>query len=101
MTHWTYVFARGENEGSDNTNHFVMHSACLLIAKRWMYEEGQTIESFYDSLCVYNANDFIGVRLPNQHYGAEQFWGQFWVAKQRWEVRYACFFDLYTGFSGG
>ncbi len=86
VTHWCYPFAKYENEDQYPGNHFVMHSACLLIVKRWMFEEGKSTQDLYNALNVYPANDFIGVFLPNQHYGAEQFWEQFWIAKQRWEV---------------
>ena len=90
VTHWCYAFMRGENEDGCPGNHFVMHSACLLIVRRWMYEEGKSTQDLYNALMVYENHDlnfdFSGVWLPNRHYGAEQFWEQFWVAKQRWEV---------------
>ena len=53
VTHWCYAFARYENEGSYPGNHFVMHSACLLIIKRWMHEEEKSIQNLYDAaLCI-------------------------------------------------
>ena len=49
---------RVENEDYYPGNHFVMHSACLLIIKRWMYEEGKTIQDLYNALCVYEPAGF-------------------------------------------
>ena len=86
VTHSCYAFAKGENEDNYPGNHFVMHSACLLIVKRWIFEEGKSVQDFYDALSVYDAQDFRGVYLLNQHYGTQQFWEQDWVAKQGWEV---------------
>ncbi|KAJ9612279.1 hypothetical protein H2200_003876 [Cladophialophora chaetospira] len=85
VSHWCYAFAKGENEDHYPGYHFVMHSACLLIAKCLMFEEGKSIQDLYNALCVYNPQDFIGVYLPNRHYGAEKFWQQDWVAEQGWE----------------
>ena len=84
-THWCYAFAKGENEGNYPGSSFVMHSACLQIAKRWMFEEGKTIQDLYTALSVYDEDLFRGVLLPNRHYGAESFWAQDWVATQGWE----------------
>lgn len=54
-----------------------------------MFEEGKSTQDLYNALRVYEPPglDFRGVFLPNRHYGAEQFWEQFWEAKQGWEVR--------------
>lgn len=86
VTHWCYAFGPYENEDNYPCDHFVMHSACLLIAKCWLYENMKSIEDLYTALCVYDIRLLIGVLLPNRHYGAERFWEQFWVAKQGWEV---------------
>lgn len=88
VTHWCYAFAKYENEDNYKGTHYVMHSACLLIVQRWMYEEEKSIQDLYNALCVYDepGDDFTGLYLPNRHYGAEDFWEQEWLAKQGWEV---------------